>query len=258
MLTKVKDQIREYQAEYIVSQFENIITHKKKDVEDELISNMLTDHTAKFFKPLQKLDTWLELNVLNHEEHNNIPSVFEHLKYQLDKYFGNIIGKLIDFWFFNQRVPHDWEAQLTCFGMEDLNLVTGYYHGDLKTYLSKVSEFSEFINIVDYTVRNSIYKLIPKSIEKHYLHNFTEIYDFLNLRQDSMGNFSQFFEDWKIFYRKFVTYTYFWFIRNYCPDLTEIKNELVTLLENEYQSKFINAIFDHELPNLWRGVSQQF
>jgi hypothetical protein len=259
MLQNVRDQISEYQAEYIVSPFENIITRKINDVVNKLISRMLTDHTAKFFKPLQKFDTWFELNVLNLEQHNNIPSVLQHLDYQLDKYFGEFISGLISIWFFNKRVPHDWEAQLTRFGMDDLNLVTGYYYGDLKTYLSKVFEFSEFINIVDYTVRDSFYHSVPKFVSqlKRRIPDFAREHDYFF--HCFMGNLSQVFKGLKIMFelieRKSLSRPQ---NARYSLQLTKIKSESVTVLENEYQSKFMNATFDHELLNLWRRLKQKF
>jgi hypothetical protein len=255
MLMNVKDQIREYQAEYIVSQFKNIINRKIEDVVDEIFSKMLNAHAAKFFKPLQKLNTWLELNVLSLEQHDTITRIFAHLEYQLDKYF-EVIRTLIEIWFSNKRVPHDWEARLIGFGMDDLDLVTGYYNGDLKTYLSKVTEFSEFINIVDYTVRDCLYLSLPELMFSRHTDRYTEINDFYNLRKDSMGNLSQFFKEWKIIWPNFKPCRACPYKR-YSPEMNKIKNESLTVLENVYQSKFINATFDHELPNLWRGVSQQ-
>jgi hypothetical protein len=131
-------------------------------------------------------------------------------------------------------VPHDWEAQLTCFGMDDLNLVTGYYQHDLKTYLSKISEFSEFTNIVDYTMRESLFLSLPRfAYLVIHTDSFVKIYDFLNLQKDSLGNLFQVFEDWKKILGKFDSYILIWpSQRYYSLELTISNRESVTILES--------------------------
>jgi hypothetical protein len=246
-LDGVSRQISEYQDEYMQSSFRNVIARKFEDVAGEFLLKIVAKHTENFSKPLQKLDIWLEANFLSLEMENKTSWFFENLEHQLDKYFGDMNTNLISFWFYNylSQVPHDWEARLIGFDMDDRFLVTGYLQRDLETYLPKISEFSQFINFVNYAVRESFgvtnYTKFIEYADTHQIFGYSKKVSTLYYkRKDFKGNWSQFFMDWREIFPVFST--------------ENIK--LVTLLESEYQSKFINVTIDHELPNLWRCVER--
>jgi hypothetical protein len=229
MMQKINDQISEYLSTNILATFKHTIDRKFKQITDELVSAVITKHTEFFFKPMQELYTWFETNVSSLEQQNKIPGFFAYLEDQLDRYFGEMNSGFINFWLidYSSRVPHDWQARLVGFNLDHINLVTGYYQQDLETYLSKISDISEFFTVVDYTVRESFENMdLGFELRLSNFEYFFKVQSLYSIRKGSMDNLSQFFEDWREIY----------------PTFSKNNIKIVTLLENEYQTKFMNVI----------------
>jgi hypothetical protein len=235
MLEKIDDLMTEYRAENTSLTFKTIIARKFKDIADELLITIVTAHTAKLVNPLRKFDIWMDANVMSPEQ---IDKSFKSLDYEFEKHFGLMNVRKIYYWFYKHqsRVPHDWEARLTGLNRDDKFLVTGYYKRDLETYWPNISIFFEFLEIVDYTVRESFEWVEDPSANQNFFEYYRKVDDLYNARKDSMGNLSNFFEDWR--------------------DMFPANNAEISLLENVYQRKFKNVTIAHELPYFWHYVKR--
>jgi hypothetical protein len=238
-LNGVSRNISEYQARYMLSPFKQIVARKFEDVVDNFLSTMLTKHSESFFKPLQRLDTWLEVNVLSLEKQNKMSWFLENLDHQLDKYFGALNANFIISWFhdYYNSVPHDWPARLIGFDMNDMHLVIGCFRSVLETFLPGVPEFGKFIYNLDYTVRESFEFPTNFAQSEHFVEYYRKVETLYNVRKGSMGNLSQFFVDWTGIF----------------PKSTNKNISVVTDLKNEYESRFVNFQTGH---NLWRCVER--
>jgi hypothetical protein len=235
-LKHINKQISEYQAMQMPNTFKYVIETELKHVADELLKTILTRLVTSLDNPFRELNIWMDANIMSFEQLNlTIPSINEY-RLAVFTRFLEMNPRIIYYWFFKHqsRVPHDWEARLIGFNNNDRFLVTA-----IKATLPNIT-FSEFIDVLDYTVRKSF------EIEKDpsNLQNFVQYYkkfdNLYNARKDSMGNLSQFFKDW----------------REIFPGHSAVRIETVTHLENEYEMKFKNFIHEHDLPNLWNCVER--
>jgi hypothetical protein len=244
LLLHIDARIGEYQAGKLSSTFKSVFASKFKEVADALLTTIVTKHAAELSKPLDKLDIWLNENLLSPDKQNMIPIFFEHLKNEFDKYFGHMNLDIIYFWFYDHqnRVPLDWQSRLSGFDRPDNFLVTGFHNRDLEIYLRNVTQFSDFINIVDYNVRTSFEmlkigtELIRDSTYRKFDTYYSRFENQYNISRENSSNLPQFFKVW----------------RKILP-LYE-SQEIVTLLENKYNETFKNNTIDHETFDFWKCV----
>jgi hypothetical protein len=178
----------------------------------------------------------MNANTMSFKQRDLLITSIETFQFEISKYFRNMNPTIIYYWFFKHqsRVPHDWESRLMDFNNQ-------FFVTAIKAKLSNITDFSEFFDVLDYTVRTSFEMMNDPSNLENFVQYYKKVDHLYNARKDSMGNLSQFFKDWReIFPAEFSA--------------TNI--ELVTHLENEYQLKFKNSIHEHDLPNLWNCVKR--
>jgi hypothetical protein len=256
--TSVDVQMSEFLTEKNSSSFEKIIKNKFQDIAGAVLDTIVTTHAEEFAKQLQKLDFWLDdkSNMISLEHPNQTMIFFNSLQNEFHKYFNSMNINLIHFWLHRHpiRVPHDWQARLTGFERNDDYLVTGwyfhYYHyvkDNLELYLDRISHFSDFVNIVDYAVRESFelfgisntwfwnFSLSKKNIMFLDSWYMKRIYN----SREGTRNLSQFFVNWKDILRS--------------DDTIE---KLVAIFENKYQNTFKTTVNERELPDFWNCVKR--
>jgi hypothetical protein len=237
-LKQLDDQLNEFEAKKMASTFKKVIARKFKDIADELYNTIIAEHTAKFSKQLEKLDTWMDANEMSPEQ---LVKNFKNLDYEFEKHFGLMNANIIYYWFYKHRnsVPQDWGARLTGFNRDERYLVKAFTQRDLESDLPKISDFSEFLDIVEHAVREGFEIVEELTFHPNLTVYYHTLNNFYNNRKDSNGNLSELF-----------------------GDLTQIFNlksgkeiKKLTILENAYQSQFVNATLGH--PNLWHCVKRE-
>jgi hypothetical protein len=234
-LKNINDQISKYQVRKRSNTFKNVIDEKFKTITNELFKTILTRLIKALDNPLRKLNIWTTANTISFQQRDLVVSSIYTLKFEIIKYFQYMNPNIIFYWFFNHqsRVPHDWESRLMDFN--DRFFVTA-----IKAKRHKITDFSEFIDVLDYTVRTSFEMAKNPSDFQNFVQYYKKVENLYIARKDSMGNLSQFFIDW----------------REIIPEYSLVPIKSVTHLENEYEMKFKNVVNEHDLPNLWNCVKR--
>jgi hypothetical protein len=151
-LEYINDQISEYQARKISKTFRNVIDITFKKIADELFNTMVNRLNTALDNPLRKLNIWMNANTMSLEQPDQLYTSIQIFDEEISNYFALMNPSIINYWFLNHqsRVPHDWEARLMGFNNNDRFLVTA-----IKAKLPNITDFSEFFDILDYTVRTS-------------------------------------------------------------------------------------------------------
>jgi hypothetical protein len=236
-LKHINDQISKYQVRKRSNAFKNVIDKKFKKIADELFKTILTRLITTLDNPVRELNIWMNANTMRFKQRDLLITSIDAFQLEISKYFRFMNPRIIYYWFFKHqsRVPLDWEARLMGFNNNDRFLVTA-----IKAKLPNITDFSEFFDIFDYTVRTSFEMANDPSILENFVQYYKKVDNLYNARKHSMCNLSQFFNDW----------------REIFPGHSAVRIETVIHLENEYEMKFKNSIHEHDLPNLWNCVKR--
>jgi hypothetical protein len=235
-LERINDQIGKYQARKRSNTFKNELDKKFKNIADELFKTILTRLIKALDNPFRELNIWMDANTMSFKQRDLLITSIQIFQVEISNYFELMNPRIIYYWFFNHqsRVPHDWEARLMGFNNNDRFLVTA-----IKATLPNIT-FSDFIDILDYTVRKSFEMEKDPSDLQNFVQYYKKVESLYIARKDSMGNLSQFFNDW----------------REIFPEYSIVPIKSVTHLENEFEMKFKNVVDEHDLPNLWNCVKR--
>jgi hypothetical protein len=234
-LKNINDQISKYQVRKISNTFKNVIDEKFKTISNELFNTILTRLIKALDNPLRKLNIWMNANTMSFEQRELLITSIQTSRLEISNYFRNMNPSIIFYWFFNHqsRVPHDWESRLMDFN--DRFFVTA-----IKAKRHNITNFSEFIDVLDYTVRTSLVMEKDPSDFQNFVQYYKKVENLYIARKDSMGNLSQFFIDW----------------REIIPEYCIVPIKSITHLEYEYEMKFKNVVNEHDHPNLWNCVKR--
>jgi hypothetical protein len=235
-LREIHDRL-EFQQNWVVNEsdiFMQVVADKFEDISTNLIRSIVTVHVDSFQQTLYKLETWVAENSRKLEKDAKISKFFGNLNKKVDKYFSFTNAYLINSWFLSHRriVPHDWHSRLFGFGRpEQYWLMSEYEISHLeKTIFEENLSFSEFVNIIDFYLRESFESIIETfqscNQDKGYCDD-TRDYENIDFCTHSQ-NFNDFFENWKIF----------------SHNQSKVPVSFLTLLQTKYQRSFGKISFE--------------